>query len=184
MADERGFRFHIDFDPEQQRFVARAFELDAEGHGDTRAEAVEALEQRVEATVESVAVSGSALPSRSDLPDGAGVTLRLPGLLARDLHTLAQRAGTSPEDLAGQLLGRAIGLALGQPDGPLSIPPAVPEEGNEGPTARGPRGGGPKEGGRKRRRRQEGYRPDMEDQANFLAYVRDMEKGGGGGRRR
>ena len=43
---------------------------------------------------------------------------------------------------------------------------------------------GDKKQGRRRRGRREGYRGDMDDQANFLEYVRNLERGGGGGRGR
>ena len=47
-------------------------------------------------------------------------------------------------------------------------------QGGQGQGGRGGQGRGPGGG------RREGYRPEMENQADFLAYVRDMEKGGRG----
>lgn len=182
MSDDRAYRVHIVYDGEQERFVARAYELDAQGTGETRAEAVAALESEMESKVEQAAVEAGSLPAPTDLSgQSSELTLRLSELVTRDLRHLARKARLSVDQLAVQLLSRAAAVSLGAPQLPVEAPAraegARDRERDSRPPAKENRGGGGR--GRGRRGRQEGYRPDMDDQANFLAYVRDMEKGGG-----
>ncbi|MGF1509066.1 MAG: hypothetical protein ACFB9M_06140 [Myxococcota bacterium] len=178
MSDDRSYRAVTTYDSEAEVFVARFPELELEGRGASRAEAAQQLEAALEARVEEAAVSGQSLPPAAhDIGEARTIELRLAPILSQDLHHLARAMGLEPRDLALQLVSRGIGQLLGaQP------PPAEPDRGRE---ARSEDKGAQRNdrGSRGRGRRREGYRPDMEDQANFLAYVRDMEKGGGRGRR-
>jgi hypothetical protein len=179
MSVDRAYRVTISFDPERERFLARVPELGVEVDGESRAAAVEAAEAAVDARVEAAATGGQALPAPLDAaPPAADLTLTLAPTVHRELLHAAQAARLSPEQLAAQLLSHA----LGQRGAPGRARPQVQGE-EQGPAReqddrRGPpRGQDPGRGGR---RRQEGYRPDLDDKGHFLAYVRELEKGGGG----
>lgn len=191
MADDRAYRILLQFDGEHERFNARVPELDVDATGETRAEALEAAESAIEAKYETAATDKEqSLPPPVDVQEVPGelsITLSLP--LARELKYHAERSQISSEALAEQLLVRAIGLlnvGLRPPPRPRAERSPDSEKKKEGggesqPNDRGGRKGrGRGRGqGQGQGRRGEGYRPEIEDQANFLAYVRDMEKGGG-----
>ena len=197
MADDRAYRILLQFDGEHERFRARVPELDIDANGGTRAEALEAAESAIEAEYEAAATddeSGKALPPPVDVQDvPESLTVQLSVAIARELKYHADRSKMTSEALAEQLLSRAVGLlnvGLRPPPRPRTEKAAEAEkqpnsEGNER-NDRNDRGGrnnsNNKGRGRGRGRRGEGYRPEIEDQANFLAYVRDMEKGGRGRR--
>lgn len=209
MADERYYRVILSYDSEHERFTARLPELEVEGKGDSRADALTALEAAIEARVERAAVDGETLPTPLDEPPPAlELSLTLAPAVARELQFQAGRAGLSVEALASQLVARGVGPGpaprrsaspsdvsdrpdrsgqsgrSGRPDGPGRSDASGEAAGAPGPGNRADDRGSqaPRRHQKNRRRRQEGYRPDMDDQANFLAYVRGMEKGGGGGR--
>lgn len=132
------------------------------------------------------------------------MTLTLAGPLYKDLAFYAQRSGMDADAFATQLLAQAIGQLEGRRP-PRPARPEVSERprsareqqdedaqprhheeqrrpgGGGGNRGRGRGGRGGQGGGGHGGGRREGYRPEMENQADFLAYVRDMEKGGGGG---
>ncbi len=182
MADDRAYRIFLQFDDEHERFYARVPELDLEEVGDTRADALTAAEAAIEAKFEAAAVDGeSELPlpvDQSEVDGTIAIELAMP--LARELAYHAARSKMAPATLAQQLLVRAIGslsAGLRPPSKPRAEKAQDPGERREGEGTERP--AGRKNRGRGRGRRGEGYRPEIEDQANFLAYVRDMEKGGG-----
>jgi predicted RNase H-like HicB family nuclease len=184
MADERYYRVTLSYDPDHARFDARLPELDVEGKGETRADALADLEAAIEARVERAAVDGETLPAPLDeTPPALELSLTLAPSVARELRFQAQRAGLSVEALATQLVAQGLGpgpLRKGAPARRTEA--AVDAEAPTGPAHGDDRDSQPpkKRHHKGRRRRQEGYRPDIDDQANFLAYVRGMEKGGGG----
>lgn len=179
MSDDRAYRIQVAYDEEKQRFVARVPELDLETEGENRTAAIVRAEKSIEERVEQAAVSGEKLPPPSDTTPIVGpLTLNLIGPVRRELEWQAKQAGVAVEVLASQLLAQTLGISSAPP------PRARAEE---APRERGPRDGNsrddrpPPRGGQGRGRR-EGYRPEMDNQADFLAYVRDMEKGRGGRR--
>lgn len=187
MADERYYRVTLSYDPEPERFHARLPELDVQGQGESRADALADLETAVEARVERAAVDGETLPAPIDeAPPALELTLNLAPTVGRELQFQAKRAGLTVEAFATQLVAQGLG------PGPLrrSAPARRPEADADPSDRTGPPRGEDRESQRPKKRhqkgrgrRQEGYRPDIDDQANFLAYVRGMEKGGGGGGR-
>ena len=188
MADDRAYRIVVHFDSEHERFSARVPELDVEASGETRSEALEAAESAIEAKYEAAATDGdSDLPPPIDLQQVEGeLTVQLSEPLARELKYHADRSKMTSEAMAEQLLARAIGLlnvGLRPPPRPRPERSAEGESKNKKddnqPNERGGRKGRGRGRGGQGGRRGEGYRPEIEDQANFLAYVRDMEKGGG-----
>lgn len=201
MADDRAYRIAVRFEASPERYLAVVPELELEAEGATRAEALAAAEAAIEARFEAAAVDQEALPAPADLDRFEGETelsFKLAPALMRELNFYAKRNEQDPAALAEQLLVHAIGL-LGAGRRP-SLPPRrrpapKPAEGAEDKQAedkqpdteeeaqprqnqRG-RGRGRNQQGRGRGRRREGYRPEIENQADFLAYVRDMERGGG-----
>ena len=185
MADDRAYRILVQFDEEQERFYARVPELELEVTGESRSEALEAAEAEIEAKFEEAAVDGgSQLPPPVDISEvDDSVTIQLAQPLARELAYHAARSKMSPETFAQQLLVRSIGLlnvGLKPPPRPRTEKPAAEGEPQKAKESSDRQAGGRKNRGRGGRGagRREGYRPEIEDQANFLAYVRDMEKGG------
>lgn len=189
MADDRAYRILVSYVPESEDFLARIPELDVSEAGATRAEAITQAETALEAAVEKWATSGEKLPEPVDLEftEARTLTLELAPLLLRDLSKHAKSSKMSLEQLATQLLSRGIGDLEGRKQAPT--PPR--RDDRRGPGRRGQdnqqRGGNQNRGGQQKRggqgnrrgRNREGYRPELEDGANFMAYVRDQEKGGG-----
>lgn len=185
MADDRAYRILVQFDAEHERFRALVPELDVNVAGESRSEAIEAAEAAIDAKFEAAATDdGEPLNVPIDLADvDTTVTVELAMPLARELKYHADRSKVSVDRMAEQLLVRAIGLLnVGlKPQPKPRTDKAADAEKKESEVPEQQRGGGRKGRGRGRGqgRRGEGYRPEIEDQANFLAYVRDMEKGGG-----
>ena len=189
MADDRAYRVLIQYMPEDTVFEAQSPELDVRVRGDTRAEAIEKLEAEIEAVVQKAANEGERLRPPLDVATEASeITLALAGPIWKDLQYHAQAQNLEPEALAIQILSRGLGHMDGRSrrrprdrdtfaeTGANSENDPQPE--NTKPDRKEP----PKNRRGRGRGRREGYRPDMEDQANFLAYVRDQERGGRGRR--
>jgi predicted RNase H-like HicB family nuclease len=175
MADDRGYRILLSFSPEAQVFRARTPELDVDVEGDTRADALAKAEAAVEAAIGAAAQNGEDLPPPADAaPTGDALTLQIAPLVLSDLQFFAAQHGLPATELASQLLARAIGMLHGSPQRRPERRRDDEERRDEGEDRRG---------GRNRGRR-EGYRPDLDDKSNWLAYLREQEKGGGGGRGR
>ena len=192
MAKDRAYRVVVSFHPEEERFGAAAPELELEASGESREAAVAALEAAIEAAFERAATDEKTLPDPVDVVTEPGrLELELAAPVWRDLRFFAEAQELAPEALALQLLTRALGqldgrggrrpraakakAAEGPPEQVVAEGASEAQEGQE--NRRRGRGRGRGRGGRR-----EGYRPDMEDQANFLAYVRDQERGGRGRR--
>ena len=172
MADDRSYRVLIRYDDDDDTFTAYVPELELAATADTRAEAVTLVEDAIEARVHKAA-EGDEMPPPVDAQTYEGeLTLRLSQSLRRDLEYHANRSEMSVEKLANEVLARGIGFL----DGKVGARMRAPEQEDD----RGNRSGRPQGRGRGRNRR-EGYRPDMDDSANWMEYVRNLEKGGGGG---
>ena len=188
MGDDRAYRFQLQYVPEDEGyFVAQVPELDLSVRSETRAQALQLLEDEVEAAFERAAQDGEKLPDPADRVTEPGrIEVELAAPVYRDLLVHARAQDLEPADLALQLLTRSLGELEGRS---RRRPRQRPEEKGEAPKpaeednarreAKGSRRGRGRQG---RGGRREGYRPDMEDQANFLAYVRDQERGGRGRR--
>lgn len=197
MADDRAYRIAVRFETASERFVAEAIELDITAEAESRTEALGQVEKLIEARFESAATAGETLPEAADSHelslDPLAISLAEP--LRRELHFAAHRAGLTDAQLAEQLLAHSVGLL--NRGRRMSLPPRQaaprdaereegaeeqPEVGNQAQSER-PSNGPSRKNRRPRGRhpaggRRGGYRPDVEDQAAFLAYVRDNEKGG------
>lgn len=195
MADDRGFRVQIKFDGESQSFRAVVAELGLSESGASRQEALEKMEAAIEDHIAALAAEGGSLPEPSDVVTrGASpkLELQLASPLYRDLAYQASLDGISPEELAKALLAHAIGSLEGRTGAPRR---ARPEEAARGGprrdrddnrddrgNQRDDRGGARRDDRGGARRGREQYRPELDDKANFLEYLRNLEKGGGGGR--
>lgn len=184
MADDRAFRISIRYDADDNTFTASIPELDVSTTADTRADALtfaeDALDERIQAAAE-----GDPLPVAIDASEvSAPLTLELSGSLQRELRFQARQAKMLPEALAAEVLARGIGQLEGKRHPPE--PAVQPQNDADRARARDDNRGGNRRRSNNNNRR-EGYRPDMDDQANFLEYVRNLERGGrggGGGNRR
>ncbi len=194
------YRIILAFDPENDDYVARVPELDLEARGPSRADAVSEVEGAVEQRIAGAAEDKATLPEPIDTTSPSGqVTITLGGPLHKELLHHARASRMNAEALAAQLLARAIGALDGGRPGRRPQPDRdrdrdrereVREEGNGAemrdsnrPQRRDDRDD---DRGNRGRRKREGYRPELEDKANFLEYLRGLEKGGpqGGGRGR
>ena len=195
MADDRGFRVQIKFDGETQKFRAVVAELGLSVTGSSRGDALDAVEAAIEDHVAALAAEGASLPEPSDLLSrGAApkLEIQLASPLFRDLAYQASLDGISPEELAKALLAHAIGSLEGRTGAGRKPRPEDHRGGDRGPrnNTRDERGNQRDDRGNQRddrggqRRGREQYRPELDDKANFLEYLRNLEKGGGRGGRR
>jgi hypothetical protein len=198
MTDERAYRVIIRFEPGNESFTAQVPELGISETKKSRAEAVAAAEQAIDSAFQTAA-AGEALPAPIDsAPVPAEISVKVSDSLYRELLFVARRDGMSVEALATELLARAAGRlepgarpprrrepepraeAAPAPDGDEQ--PRMEERASDRPRGdRGDRGdrGGDRGDRRGPRREREGYRPELDDKANFLEYLRNLEKGGG-----
>lgn len=174
MADDRAYRILVTFEAESESFRARVPELEIDVEADTRAEALEKAESEIEGRINGAAQNDEPVPEPADA-DVAGETLELTvaPIVLRDLGFFAQREGMSKEELAGQLLARAVGMLIAPME---RRPPRRQERSDEQPEEQ--RDGGRGRGRGRGKKQREGYRPDLDDKSNWLAYLRDQEKGG------
>lgn len=183
MSDDRAYRILVTFDAAAERFESRVPELGVSAKGETRSEAIANVEAEIEARLAEAANTSEALPPPADAtePEPGELTIMLAGPLMKDLAYHASRNEMEPHEFARQLLFRAIGALGGEP--PVRRPRRdKPVEEDEQPRSDRDGGRGRGRGRGRGGNRSEGYRGDMDDQASFLAYVRDMEKGGRGRR--
>lgn len=193
MADDRAYRVQVQYLADEEQYLALAPELAIEAKAANRAEALSALESEIEKAFEEAATAGDKIPGPIDVAtEGGKLELDLAAPVWRDLVVHAAAQEMEPAELALQVLTRGLAHLDGRRRRPAKRDAAeaapAAEEGEAAPEAkkdagrrRNNQGGGNRgRGGRGGRR--EGYRPDMDDQANFLAYVRDQERGGRGRR--
>ncbi len=177
MADDRAYRILLSFEPESSAFRARVPELELEVEADTREEALQKAESAMEERIDAAAQSGEELPHPADaaeVPSGE-VTLTLAPLVMKDLAYFAARSDMTPDELAAQLIARGVAQMLA-PHEERRRPPRREDAQPSDDRPDGNRG--------RRRDKREGYRPDLDDKSNWLAYLREQEKGGGGRGRR
>ncbi|MBI4818466.1 MAG: hypothetical protein HY791_19525 [Deltaproteobacteria bacterium] len=197
MSDDRAYRVELRFVQEGDgAFIATAKELDLSARGASRADAISALEATIETRLQAAA-AGEPLPRPIDVAEVDGkITIQLATALARELAYVAKSSGSTPEAIAAQLVARGLGAVDARPrreprrDAPEAAPAdaerapeAGPRDNQRGRNDRGDRGGADRgaaggDRGRGRDRRREGYRPELDDKANFMEYLRGLDKGG------
>ncbi|MCB9555466.1 MAG: type II toxin-antitoxin system HicB family antitoxin [Deltaproteobacteria bacterium] len=159
-------RYRVLLRREAEAFVALVPELGRlSARGETRAEALAAVEQEIAAALENMAEQGEKPPVPVDEAayDGA-LNLQVSADLHRDLDFAAKEAGIATEDYAAELLARALPL----------------RRHGGGRSTRHP--DGDRDQGRRRGRGPQGsrYRDIMDNRADFIEYVRGLDGGGGG----
>jgi predicted RNase H-like HicB family nuclease len=202
MSDDRAYRIIVAYDADKQNFAARIPELEVESRAATRAEAIAEAEIQIEQRIAGSLAENRPLPRPVDVaPAGGTLTVKIADALHRDLLHHARSNGMSAEEYAGQLIARAVGALDGgrwrdrDRDQPSHRPQQAPRDPDAQPQQRDDRnrddrggrrddrggGGGGNNRGGPRGRQREGYRPELDDKANFLEYLRGLEKGGPGG---
>ena len=158
----RNYRFVISYSPEREVYLARAPELhQCMAEAPTRAEAVAALEQEVEAQLENIEAQEMAAPApvTEQGLDGE-LSIKISPQLHQDLAFLAKNENVELEILLTELLTRAVSHRW----------------------AGGNRNRGRSNQGNRRSREGQGqrYHNIMENRADFIEYVRQQESGSGG----
>lgn len=172
------YRMIISYLPEKEVYQARAPELvGAMVEAPTRAEAVAELEEEITAQVEVMKEQGNEPPAPLDATELDGkLSLEVTPELHRELLFLAAAENTELSLLVNDLLLRAVAHRWGAGRRPRKSGGAQ-HQGN-------------RDSGRNRPREGHGsrYHNIMENQAEFMEYVRSMDNGGGrprgGGRRK
>jgi predicted HicB family RNase H-like nuclease len=156
------YRMLVTFSSETERFTARVAELaGCEADGETRAEAIEALETELEAQIANMKEQDVQPPQPLDTAEYSGeISLKVSPELHRDLTLVASDNDVELPLLLTELLTRAV------------RPPRRQSQGRR------------REGNDNRRRREGGgrqYHNIMENRADFIEYVRGLDGPGGGG---
>ncbi len=175
------YRVNLSYDSERTVFVARAPELEhCTADGGSRAEAVARLEEEIDAQLANMAAHGTPPPRPVDEETFSGeLQVKVSRLLHRDLVYQARSEGVDVDHLVGELLAAAI-------EGRKTV--RAPRGGNRHPQDQMPHDniGNRHEGGPPARRQggfgggRPGYHAVMDDRANFIEYVRNLEQGGHG----
>jgi predicted RNase H-like HicB family nuclease len=157
------YRIVVSYSTEKQAFVAQAPELEScVAEGATRAEAMAKLEEEMAAQVENMQAQGLEVPVPIDEQTVEGkLSLTVSQSLHRDLAFLAKVENVDLETVVVDLLTRGVSQRWGG------------------------RGGGGRPRGEGQRRPGEGqgarYHNIMENRADFIEYVRNLERQGQGG---
>jgi predicted RNase H-like HicB family nuclease len=189
------YRVRLEYDATRSVFVARAPELPScSAEGETRAAALAALEQEIEAQVATMVEQGATAPTPVDEmqppPDGdeapargsldGRISAKVSPSLHRELLFLARAEGMPVDVLTAELLSESLALRAAREF--------------RDPRGKRSRGGTQRDGNRRDGNRRDGTRRDgnrgpsynqiMEDKASFLDYVRKQEQGQSPGNRR
>lgn len=156
------YRVLVTFSSETEQYTARVAELaGCEADGDTRADAISALEEELEAQVANMKEQDVQPPEPLDTATYDGeLSLKISPELHRDLVLLASDNGVELPLLLTEILTRAV------------RPQRRPSQGRR------------HEGNDNRRRREGGgrqYHNIMENRADFIEYVRGLDGPAGGG---
>jgi predicted HicB family RNase H-like nuclease len=164
-----GYRILVVYDSEKEKFVASVPELDdLKVMGDTRAEALTKAEEEVEKAFRKAAEQNTPLPPPVDGAEYSGeISVVVSPTLHKNLIFMAAQEGIELNQLASELLSSALAER--------SLIKSV---------QRRPSKDHKREGRRDRRPRGDRYFNIMDDKASFIDYVRSLEPGGGGGRKR
>ena len=177
------YRVTLSFDNERKVFIARAPELaHCHGEGATRAQAIAQLEEEIEAQVQNMRAHGSHPPVAVDEEAVSGeLALKVSQTLHRQLLWQARAEGVELDHLAGEILAGALearraGPRAARAGGNRPVE-AVSDNVGNGPSAPGQSGNA---------NRGRGFNPRytnntnlLDDRANFIEYVRNLEHSGG-----
>ena len=156
------YRIVLTYLEEKDQFKASAPELEqCEVEAATRSEALAQLEEEIAARLENMKSQGIEPPQPIDQQEFDGkLSVTVSSTLHRELTFLAELEKVELEALVVELLTRSV------------APPRYSQQ-------RGGKGEGRK--GRPREGQGRRYHDIMENRADFIEYVRGLDKGGGGG---
>ncbi len=158
-----GYRVNITYDNDKQQFVASVPELaDLRVEAESRADAFAQVEEAIETRFREAAESKKEMPKPLDSSEFSGdLQISISGSLHRELHHLALAEGVEFNQLLSEMLSAGVARRT------------------QGP-ARRDNSRQERSGGRRRNPRQkQDYNNIMDDRANFIEYVRNMDGGGG-----
>lgn len=161
------YRVVLAYDGERKVFLARAPELEhCTAEGATRAEAIAAIEQEIDAQLANMLSHGTTPPRSVDEETFSGeIAAKVSKTLHRDLHYQARTDGVDLEHLVGELLGQALEA----------------RKQNRGGVRSGNRAHADHDGNRAfdGNRRGRGNNVHLlDDRASFIEYVRGLENQG------
>ena len=170
---EATYRCTVQFDPEKQVYRARAPELEhCQAEGQTRAEALQRLEEEIDAQVRNMRERGAQPPPALDEQNLTGeVQVRVSRSLHRELAFQAHDEGIELGQLMSELLSASLESRRAIRGGQRRQP--APDSDGD-PNNRAPRD-------RDRLRQGYGgrYHGIMDDRADFIEYVRGLDQGAG-----
>lgn len=162
------YRVVLSFDSGRKVFIARAPELDpCSAEGPTRKEAIDHLEEEIDAQLANMLAHGSTPPRSVDEEEFTGeITLKISKSLHKELAYTARHEGIETQQLVSELVAAA--LADRRPKGRNPQAQQGERNGNRGYGNRG------------------NNMALLDDRANFIEYVRGLDNGSpgnGGGQR-
>jgi predicted RNase H-like HicB family nuclease len=168
------YRVTLSFDGERKLFVARAPELEhCFAEGATRAEAIAKLEEEIDAQLANMLSHGSAPPRSVDEEIFSGeISARISKSLHRELAYMARSEGLDVDQVVSEILAAGIEQRRSARVGGRR----ATEDGNRAPGNHYEGGGRGRFNGNAR-----GNTQLLDDRANFIEYVRNLENGGVGG---
>lgn len=157
------YRVVLSFDSGRKVFIARAPELDpCSAEGPTRKEAIDHLEEEIDAQLANMLAHGSTPPRSVDEDEFTGeVTLKISKSLHKELAYTARHEGIDTQQLVSELVAAA--LADRRPKGRNPQAQQGERNGNRGYGNRG------------------NNMALLDDRANFIEYVRGLDSGSGNG---
>lgn len=163
------YRVLVSYDAERSLFVAHAPELPhCAAEGPSRAAALTAVEEEIEAQLDNARQRGGHLPPPLDEQSHSGeLAARISKSLHRELAFQARSEGIELNQLLAELLAAGLearSRSRGRPAPRREEGPAPDGGERDRPRGRGPQGNR--------------YHNLMEDRANFIEYVRGLESGG------
>ena len=158
------YRITVTYDQDKGLFRASAPELErCEVEAESRAEALERLEQEIEDRVGNMRAQGIEPPRPIDEQELDGeLSIHVSRSLHRDLLYRAKLEQVELDAYLSELLTRSLTLRRGS----------------------GPANKGPDKRGRQREGQGQRYHDIMENRADFIEYVRRLDPSSGGGGRR
>lgn len=169
------YRVVLTFDADRKIFLARVPELEhCTAEGTTRAEVISKVEEEIDAQLANMLSHGSTPPRSVDEENFSGeVTAKISKLLHRDLAYQARTDGIDLDHLVGEMLASGMEVRRqhrgARPQRPAGGSHEQDNIGNRNEA--GPRRGG--FGGRNNNFQL------LDDRANFIEYVRNLEQSNG-----
>ncbi|MBW2701520.1 MAG: type II toxin-antitoxin system HicB family antitoxin [Deltaproteobacteria bacterium] len=162
-----GYRVNITYDNDKQKFVASVPELTGlRVEAETRTDAFALVEEAIETRFREAAESKKEMPTPLDSSEFSGdLQTSISESLHRELHHLALAEGVEFNQLLSEMLSAGVARRT------------------QGPARRDNSRQERSSSRRRNPRQKQDYNNIMDDRANFIEYVRNMDGGGRGGNR-